>query len=189
MAQVQDGNASVAAVGRKQILDPVSRISEVLFGLIMALTFTRTIDLASGGLEEARTLLVGAIGCNIAWGIVDAVMYLLNNLVERGRELMRLRERGTPGTAAAPRLTADDWRGAVAVFLLVCLSTFPLVIPFLVFSNVQRALVVSNAVAIAMLFGTGYALARHGGLRPWKTGLSMVLLGSTLVGIAIALGG
>jgi VIT1/CCC1 family predicted Fe2+/Mn2+ transporter len=167
----------------------VSRISEVLFGLIMALTFTRTLDVASGGREEARMLLVGAIGCNIAWGIVDAVMYLLNVLVERGRELQRLRAGGIPGTPAAPRLTGNDWRGAIGVFLLVCLSTFPLVIPFVVFRDVQRALLVSNGVAIAMLFGCGYALARYGGLRPWVTGFSMVLLGSVLVGIAIALGG
>ena len=174
---------------REPVLDPVARISEVLFGLIMALTFTRTLDVASGGREEAATLLMGAIGCNIAWGIVDAVMYLMNELVERGRELMRQRELGLPGVPAAPRLTADDWRAAVAVFLLVCLSTFPLVIPFLIFKDVQFALVISNAVAIAMLFATGYALARHGGLRPWLTGFSMVLLGSTLVAIAIALGG
>ena len=181
--------ARPAGRAREPVLDPVARISEVLFGLIMALTFTRTLDVASGGREEAAALLVGAIGCNIAWGIVDAVMYLLNELVGRGRDLMRQRELGLPGVAAAPRLTADDWRGAIGVFLLVCLSTFPLVIPFLVFKHVQLALVISNGVAIVMLFGTGYSLARYGGLRPWVTGVSMVGLGLTLVGIAIALGG
>src|SRR5512141_3259754 len=152
MPQLQDAGASRAATSRERILDPVSRISEVLFGLIMALTFTRTLDVASGGGEEARMLLVGAIGCNIAWGIVDAVMYLMNTLVERGRELMRQRALQRPGVASSPRLTAQDWRGAVGVFLLVCLSTFPLVIPCLVFENVQFALKTSNAVAIAMLF-------------------------------------
>ena len=182
-------NEAASAPGRERVLDPVSRISEVLFGLIMALTFTRTIDVASGGSEEVRTLLVGAVGCNIAWGIVDGVMYLLNVMVERGRGLMEQRAHGVPGVPAAPRLTARDWRGAVAVFLLVCLSTFPLVIPFLIVKDVRWALGISNAVAIAMLFGTGYSLARHGGLRPWVTGASMVVLGVLLVGIAIALGG
>ena len=189
MSQVQGASASPVAADRDRILDPVSRISEVLFGLIMALTFTRTIDVASGGTEETRTLLVGAIGCNIAWGIVDAVMYLLNVMVERGRELMAQRAQGVAGLPAAPRLTLRDGQGAIAVFLLVCLSTFPLVIPFLVFQDVQFALWMSNLVAIVMLFATGHALARHGGLNPWITGFSMVLLGSALVGIAIALGG
>ena len=49
-----------------RVLDPISRVSEILFGLIMALTFTGTISAASAGREEVRTLLVGAIGCNIA---------------------------------------------------------------------------------------------------------------------------
>jgi VIT1/CCC1 family predicted Fe2+/Mn2+ transporter len=187
--QDQGKDAESAPADRDRVLDPVSRISEVLFGLIMALTFTRTIDVASGGGEEVRTLLVGAIGCNIAWGIVDAVMYLLNVMVERGRELMHQRALGRPDVPAAPRFTSRDWRGAVAVFLLVCLSTFPLVIPFLLFDDVQRALLASNAVAIVMLFAAGFSLARYGGLRPWATGLSMVVLGLGLVGIAIALGG
>ena len=69
------------------------------------------------------------------------------------------------------------------------LSTFPLVIPFIVFSQVQLALRVSNLIALVMLFFLGYWLGRHGGYRPWRTGSSMVLLGVVLVGIAIALGG
>ena len=189
--QAQVTGASVAPAKpteRERILDPVERLSEILFGLIMAMTFTGSIHAAAEH-DEIRELLVGAIGCNIAWGIVDAVMYLMNTLVERGRELMRQRALQRSGVPAAPRLTAQDWRAAVGVFLLVCLSTFPLVIPFLIFKDVHWALVISNAVAIAMLFGTGYSLARYGGLRPWVTGFSMVVLGLVLVGIAIALGG
>jgi len=186
---VPSSGAAATPTERERILDPVSRISEVLFGLIMALTFTRTLDVASGGREEARILLVGAIGCNIAWGIVDAVMYLLNTLVERGRELTRRRGLQVHGVPTAPALSPHDWRAAIAVFLLVCLSTFPLVIPFLLFQDVQFALKASNGVAIAMLFGCGFSLARYGGLRPWITGFSMVVLGTVLVGIAIALGG
>ena len=75
------------------------------------------------------------------------------------------------------------------MFLLVVLSTFPLVIPFLVFRDVQFALRTSNTVAIVMLFACGYLIARYAGLRPWRTGLSLVLLGVVLVGITIALGG
>lgn len=72
------------------VLDPISRVSEVLFGLIMTLTFTGTLR-AVAGRAEVHTMLVGAIGCNIAWGIVDAVMFLITRLTERGRHLRALR--------------------------------------------------------------------------------------------------
>jgi len=69
----------------KSLLNPVERISEILFGLIMALTFTCTISVAEADNNEVRNTLIAAIGCNIAWGIVDAVMYILATLGERGR--------------------------------------------------------------------------------------------------------
>lgn len=50
------------------------------------------------------------------------------------------------------------------------------------------ALAISNAVAIAMLFLTGYTLGREAG-RPFRVGLSMVMLGVALVAVATALGG
>ena len=49
-------------------LDPMERISEVLFALIMALTFTCSFSVAEAGREEVRAMLVGALGCNLAWG-------------------------------------------------------------------------------------------------------------------------
>ncbi|MFL5367133.1 MAG: VIT1/CCC1 transporter family protein [Myxococcales bacterium] len=72
-------------------LDPVERISESLFGLIMVLTFTCSISAADPGREEVRTMLFGAIGCNLAWGVIDAIMYLMACLAERGHELFTLR--------------------------------------------------------------------------------------------------
>jgi len=209
------------------VLDPPARVSEVLFGVIMALTFTTTINAASGGAEDVGILLWAALGCNLAWGLVDAVMYLMNVLTERGRDLItarNVREAGTPAEAhqalregmppvlasllaaedlervrlrlarmdalpPRPRLTGEDWRGAFAVFLLVFLSTLPIVVPFLIFDDVQVGLRASNAVAILMLFLCGYAIARYGGYRPWRTGAIMVVIGVVLVSITIALGG
>src|SRR5215813_7941522 len=69
----------------KRLLSPVDRISEILFGLIMALTFTCTISVATADRAEVRDMLIGAIGCNLAWGLVDAIMFLLAVLAERGR--------------------------------------------------------------------------------------------------------
>jgi VIT1/CCC1 family predicted Fe2+/Mn2+ transporter len=75
------------------------------------------------------------------------------------------------------------------VFLWVFLSTFTVVIPFLLVSDAKLALRLSNGVAILLLFLTGYAFGRHAGRRPWLAGIAVVILGSSLVGIAIALGG
>ena len=91
------------------------------------------------------------------------------------------------GSAAAGhvRLTAADATGAVSVFLLVFLSTFPVVIPFLVFGDIGRAMRVSNAIAVALLCGGGYSLGRYGGLSPWWTAGALAALGTTLVAITM----
>ncbi|HEY7091312.1 MAG TPA: VIT1/CCC1 transporter family protein, partial [Tepidisphaeraceae bacterium] len=87
------------------------------------------------------------------------------------------------------RLSGRDWLGGLAVFLLVFLSTFPVVIPFIVMSNAMPALRVSNAIAIVMLFLTGFVYGRITGWRPWLVGILMVIVGLVLVGLTIALGG
>jgi len=210
-----------------RLLDPIDRISEVLFGLIMVLTSTGTLSVLTAGRADIKTMIVGALGCNLAWGIIDAGMYLMSALNERGRNLLALqtvRRATDPDTAlraiaetlpsslapvlsrqelelmrqkllelpeqpARPWLTRDDWLAALGVCLLVFLSTFPVVIPFLFIGEVQPALRVSNAIAVVMMFLCGYAFAQCTGLRPLPTGLVMVGIGSALVGVAIALGG
>lgn len=66
-------------------LDPSTRLNEVLFGLIMALGIIGAVKF---GLEEAssRELLIAVLGCNVAWGIVDGVMFVLVSLFERTRK-------------------------------------------------------------------------------------------------------
>ena len=205
----------------------MDRISEVLFGLIMVLTCTSTISVVTADRMQIRTMLIGALGCNLAWGIIDAGMYLMARLHEQGRnilmlraaraasdldaaqaaiagalppllasvltqeqlELMRQKLRQLPEPPMRPSLTKKDWVGAVAVCLLVFLSTLPVAIPFMLTNDARLALRISNAVAIAMLFLCGYLFGRHAGLRPWLSGLSSVAIGSVLVVVAIALGG
>jgi len=211
----------------KRLLDPMERISEVLFGLIMVLTFTCSFSVAGAGRPEVREMLLGALGCNLAWGIIDAVFYLMSRLSEQGHgllalralrktsdpamahriianelppllasvlpeaefELMRQKLNQLPEPPAHPRLGKDDWRAAARVFLLVFLSTFPVTIPFIFIQQARLALRISNAVAIAMLFGCGYAFGRHSGFRPWRVGLLMVAVGLALVGLTIVFGG
>jgi hypothetical protein len=210
-----------------RVLDPPERLSEILFGLIMALTFTGSIHAASAGEEEIRTMLFGAVGCNIAWGIVDAVMYVLGDLVDRNRSflvvralhgakdpqaaraivaealppalaaVMRPAELDTvrawaerlPALPSRARVTARSLRGALGVFLLVSLSTFPMVVPFLALDDPVLALRISHAIALVLLFAVGAAFGRYSGERPLLTGLGMVAIGIPLVLLTIALGG
>src|SRR6185369_13790108 len=72
-------------------LEPIERISEVLFGLIMVLTFTCSFSVVEAGRPEVRSLLIGALGCNFAWGIIDAIMYLMSCLADRARSIGALR--------------------------------------------------------------------------------------------------
>jgi VIT1/CCC1 family predicted Fe2+/Mn2+ transporter len=172
-------------------------------------------------------MLLGALGCNLAWGVIDAVFYLMGSFSLRGHGLMRLkalRHVSDPAqtqqiiTQAIPpvlasvlsssdfeamrlklnqlpelqlhaRLGREEWRGGVAVFLIVVLTTLPVTMPFALIEETRRALRVSNSIAIVMLFLTGYAFGRYSGDRPARMGLIMVLLGGAMVGITIALGG
>jgi hypothetical protein len=70
---------------RKRVLDPVARFSEIIFGLIMVLTFTGSLSVAESGRQEVREMLVAALGCNVAWGLVDGVMYVVTSIAERAR--------------------------------------------------------------------------------------------------------
>jgi len=211
----------------KRILEPISRVSETLFGVIMVLTFTLSLSVAEAGRTDVRIMLIGALGCNIAWGIIDAVLYLMGCLAEKSRanELFRgmlkamdpqharrlisaalppavaqviepgeldsihQRLKTLPEPPAYAMLHRDDWRGAIGVFLLVFLSTFPLTIPFVFMQNAGPALRVSNAIAIVLLFILGYTFGQITGRRPWVMGVAMVILGTILVGICLALGG
>jgi VIT family len=67
-------------------LDPGETLGEVLGGFIMALTFTLGARLLTAdGQLEAHDLVVAIIGCNVAWGVIDATLFVLNNLFYRSR--------------------------------------------------------------------------------------------------------
>jgi len=104
-------------------------------------------------------------------------------------ELLRQKLQQLPEPSGGPKLTKRDWIGALGLCLLSFLATFPVVIPFIFLSDAKLALRASYAVAIVMLFCCGYVFGYHSGLRPWAAGLSMVAVGSALVGVAVALGG
>jgi VIT1/CCC1 family predicted Fe2+/Mn2+ transporter len=214
------------ALGRERVLSPVERLSEILFGLIMAVSIVGSLSVATASRVEIRELLVAAIGCNTAWGLVDALMYLLTVLVERrrGRVLLAALRREEdedrarraiadqlpPLLAAAIRpseiehvrgllvgmqelpragLTRRDLAGAIGVFLLVFLSTVPVVVPFLLPIEPHAALRLSNGIALALLFAVGCRLGQYVSGRPLVFGAAMTALGAALVAAVMALGG
>jgi hypothetical protein len=85
--------ALLRAAFAEKYLDPATSLGEVVFGLIMTLTFTlgAGILLQEEGPEGARQLLIATIGCNVAWGIIDAALYLIGQVFERGRRRRLLR--------------------------------------------------------------------------------------------------
>jgi hypothetical protein len=70
---------------REPILNPVDRVSEMCFGLFMAVTFVGAVSASGAAEDEVRTMFFAALGCNLAWGLVDAVMYLVRTITDRGR--------------------------------------------------------------------------------------------------------
>jgi hypothetical protein len=92
----------------RRFLEPSDRVSEVLFGLIMVLTFTGSLSAAEADRAEVRTMLIGALGCNIAWGIIDGILYLMGCLAEKGRSLRAWRAfKKAPNPAAGQQVISD----------------------------------------------------------------------------------
>ncbi|MEJ8847801.1 hypothetical protein [Variovorax rhizosphaerae] len=218
---------TTAEAPREPVLSPIDRISELLFGLLMALSFVGAVSVAEAGRAEIRAMFIAALGCNLAWGLVDAVMYLVRNVADRGRrltlvhavraapdaqagrslierslssgvaalvsatEIEAIRDRivAHPSVPERPTLGWDDLRAAVAVFVLVVVATFPVVLPFALMQDVGAAKNLSRVIALVMLFFGGLAFGRYAGYGGWKAGFGMAALGTVLVGAINALGG
>ena len=99
---------------RGRLLDPIERVSEIIFGLIMAVTIVGSLSIASAGQNETRTVMMAALGCNLAWGLVDAVMYLVRTLTERTRNIALAKQVIGADSDTAHRLIMAELPGAVA---------------------------------------------------------------------------
>ena len=208
-------------------LDPIDRLSEVLFGLIMVLTYTCSISVASEGRAEIKDMLWAALGCNVAWGIIDAIFYLMNTIFSRGHGLSVLKKLKATNDKEISRnllqdelplvvsvilkpaeidslnerlinlkelprkkiISSTDFRAAFLIFLLVFTCTFPVALPFILFSKAAVALRISNGIALSILFFGGISVGRYAGFRPFLTGSILIVLGIILVGLTIVLGG
>lgn len=97
------------------VLDPIDRISEVLFGVIMALTFTCTFGVGTADDIKTRTMLLGALGCNLAWGFIDGAVYVLTRIHIQSRRIGLLSSlRRASDLSAARRAMGEALHPAVA---------------------------------------------------------------------------
>ena len=103
-----DPLTQVSAKSSDRILEPMDRISEILFGLIMALTFTLTLGVVTAERTQVRTMLLAALGCNLAWGIIDAGVFLMARFNQRGRIAMQLRALRIADSIDAHRMISDS---------------------------------------------------------------------------------
>ena len=212
-------------------LCPGETLGEVLFGLIMVLTITLGAFLLVAEEEvTAHKIVLAAVGCNLAWGVIDGVLFALGSLFERGRRrrfIHAIKNAGSEAKALAAierefdvedaslriqpedgaRLyrsilalyahakpvpsgfVLEDFISAIIVFALVSSTALPGILPFILLPNVHLALRASNAILIILLFVVGYWWALYTEANPWRVGLSVVILGLSMVGVAIALGG
>jgi VIT1/CCC1 family predicted Fe2+/Mn2+ transporter len=102
----------------QRIMEPADRIAEVMFGLIMALTFTGSISISDAGRNDVRAMLIGALGCNIAWGLIDGIFYVMIGFADRGRDARALQAvRNADDPAQAKALLAQTLPNEVVAVL------------------------------------------------------------------------
>lgn len=106
-------------------LSPLERGCEIVFGLLMTASVTAATQIGTGGHATVRELLLAAFGCNVAWGLIDAAMFLLQRQFGRFRAHRTMRELRTINDEArfrdrvreelppviGPALTAETYAG------------------------------------------------------------------------------
>jgi VIT1/CCC1 family predicted Fe2+/Mn2+ transporter len=91
-----------------EALDPMNRLSEMMFGLIVAMTFIAAFGPTDAGSDDVHVMLFAAAGATFAWSLIDAVMFLLQVMGERGKDRRLLRKlRRTRSDESALQVLAD----------------------------------------------------------------------------------
>lgn len=189
----------LALTGAISVVEPgEARVREVLVGAIACNFVWGVVDAA---FYLMSTFAERARGVATYWAIkrtgdLQAAQALVAELIPAGlarilgpAELQMLHRRIAISGAPSAGLQFNDYMAAGGVFLVVFLSTFPIIVPFLVFTDVETALRASQVVGIVMLFLAGWSLGRNAGRSVWRTSLAMVVVGVTLSAFTFALGG
>ena len=103
---------------------------------------------------------------------------------------MREHLRRLPAPTDWPRLTAENWRGALGVFLLGISLHVPLGCAVRLHAGPRPGVAhLKCRRHHTMLFGAGCLLAGYAGMRRIRTGLTMFGIGTVVVSLTIVLGG
>lgn len=198
----------------RRYLDPADRLNEILFGLIMVLTFTFTAGLTVGdGPDGAMYLLSQVFARRHAASAMRAVraasddatrlaivdqriedvlgdsLVSLATPAERAQLRRMVRDVALRAPDSSSGLRREDVLGAVASGWLVIATTLPAVLPFLFIDEHWRALRVSNFLLVGLLFFAGAEWGRYGHSNRWLSGLAFLFVGLALVATTVALGG
>lgn len=98
-------------------IEPVDMLAEAIYSVLIVMTFTMAFNAFGGStavgaaVDAVRVsqLLGAAIGCAVAWGLIDGVMHILTSLFERAEGLRLARAVQTaPSTDAAVTLIGGE---------------------------------------------------------------------------------
>lgn len=113
-----NAKAEIRSTPLQPVLDPLERSSEILFGVIMVMTFTVSLRVARADRLQVREMLIGALGCNLAWGVIDALMYVMSCVSERGHSIKVLRRiHKAESPQEANQIISDELPPVVAAVL------------------------------------------------------------------------
>ena len=107
---------------------------------------------------------------------------------ERQRIYLKVMERVRSCDMPGAKIQAKDFMAALCTFILVVITAIPLT-TFLVMDDILLAIRVSNLVLVALLFVVGFCWGRVVHLKAWATGLTIMVMGLAMVGVAELLGG
>src|SRR3954465_251016 len=119
--------------------------------------------------------------------ISDELPPALGSVIGReGLEDIRDKLAAMQDRSVSVRLAFQEIKEAIAVFFLIFVSTFPVVVPFVFIRDTMLALRISNLVAIVMTFFCGWSVAKYVGYNKWKMSIAIILIGIMLVAVTIA---
>src|SRR4029453_8486387 len=92
-------------------LHPPESLLEILFGVIMAPPMAAGAPLVTDPATlHAGELIAALAGCNVAWGFIDAVFYLVGSMFNRNRRLVLVRRlQATRDEGEAIALISDEF--------------------------------------------------------------------------------
>lgn len=214
----------------ENVIDPLDRLSESVFSILILLTFTMTSWML--GFSETHDqepnaqnildLAIAALVTITAYGVIDGVIYTLLTMFGRGQSyhLLQCVQAAESDQKAVtviadnldyilepitgekdrqiiysniltclrgsrPRkigLKKEDVIAGLTHVLIAVLAVTPSLLPLVVLrQNPQTAILVSNSVSFALLFLVGYRWGKYSGANPWKTGLIILAIITTLV--------